>query len=382
MLIYLFFLVLIIAGDFLKIRSKFLLFSIIFLVGIFLCFGYMTGSDWRAYELDYINLQNKISYDGSIEFGYFIYMVPFVVLGINFWHFFIFTKIVLYLIICHFIKKYIPDNFYFAFAIFYCFIAVFAFIDNPMRYLIASILFSYSFKFILDKNFKKYIFVCFISFLFHKSFLIMIPLYFVLNKNFKTKQVVFTFIAFNVLLFLYSEQLILLFKSIDLLSYSTSKSMSEKIGGYIMRDDIVDRQFTFGMLSRYILFIILVLFKKKIEEFSKYGNMAFNSSILSLFILRLALIWPVTVRFIIPFSIFYCVTLAMVISSSPRTMKLKYYTIIMFIYFGALYSQITSAYKYIPYTSYLSYLTSDKPSYSYRSNYNYTHSPYKDKSAR
>lgn len=382
MLIYIFFLGLIITADSLKIQSKFLFFSIIFLVGLFLCFGYMTGSDWRAYELDYENLKNNIYYDRRIEFGYFIYMFPFVALGFDFWHFIIFTKVVLYLIICYFIKKYIPDNFYFAFAIFYCFIAIFIFIDNPMRYLIASTLYLFTFKYIIEKKLLKYIIICLISFLFHKSFLLMFPLYFFLNIRFKTKYVVFTFLAFNVLIFLFSEQLILLFKSIDLLNSFSSSNMREKISGYVLSDDIKDKQFSYGLLSKYIIFIILILFKNKIESFSKYGNIAFNSSILSLIILRFALIWPVTVRFVIPLSIFFCVSLAMVISTSSGIRRMKYYSIIIIIYIGTLYSQITSAYKYIPYSNYLSYLTSDKPSYTYRSNYNYTHSPYKDKSAR
>lgn len=382
MFIYIIFLIVIIAIDLSRNRSKLLLYSVVFLGGLFLCFGYMTGSDWRFYELYYIELQKNIVYNEEIEFGYFVYMLPFILMGINFWSFFIFTKIILYLTISHFIYKYIPKYFYFAFAIFYCFIAIFIFIDNPMRYLIGSVLFLFSFNFILERKLIKFLFVCFLSFLFHKSFLILIPLYFILDKNYKTRYVVIAFISFNILIYIFSSQLILLFKAVDLLTIFNSQNMQGKISEYILRDDIKDKQFTFGLLSKYIIFIILILFKDKIESYSKYGKIIFNSSILTLFILRLALVWPVTVRFVIPLSIFFSVSLAMVVSFSIGFKKLIYYSIILLIYTGTLYSQITSAYKYIPYSNYLSYLTSPKPSYTYRNNYNYINSPYKDKSPR
>lgn len=377
MLIYIFFFVLIILADAIKIQSRFLLYSIIIFVGIFLCFGYMSGSDWREYELEYNNLLKGIPYDASMKIGYLIYMYPFVSLGIYFWHFFIFTKIILYLTSIYFLKKYVPDNFYFAFLIFYCYMGVYLFIDNPMRFFIASTIYLFAFKFVLDKNFKKYLLVCFAASLFHASFALFIPLYFVVNKSYKTRNIVIAFIAFNILLFVFGAQLINLFKSLDFLFNLNSQKLNEQVSSYVLSDSVVDRQFTFGLLAKYVVFIILILFKDRIVSQSKYGNIAFNCSILSLFILRFALIWAITVRFVIPLSIFYCITIAMVISYSKGYSKLMYYFIFLIIYFGALFSQVTSAAKYIPYTSYLYYIGFDKPSYYYRDRYNDTHSPFK-----
>lgn len=378
MLIYFFFLILIIIIDLLKVQSKLILASTIVLVGLFLCFGYMTGSDWRYYELDYNELNIKNYSNIDYELGYFFYMLPFKYLGIGFWPFFIFTKVILYSINIHFLRKYLAENFYIAFAIFFCLFAVFEFIDNPMRNLIASTIFLFAYQFILEKKFAKYLLISIFAILFHKALFLMIPLYFILNRNYKTKNIVVLFVVFNILLFVFNEQLILIFKTIDFLSFSDSQKYGQQISGYILSDKIRDNPFSLGLISRYFIFIILVLFKNKIESYSKYGNIAFNSSIVTLYILRLALVWPIIGRFAIPFSIFYCVTLATVISCSKGTSKLRYYFIFILIYSGVLYTQITTVYKYIPYSNYLFYIGYDKPSYQFRSDYNFIHGPYKN----
>lgn len=377
MWIYIFILSIIILAALLNVRSQFVFFSLIIIVGIFLCFGYMTGSDWREYELVYNNLFTNISYNNRMEIGYYFYMLPFVFLGINFWSFFILTKIILYSINVYFLKKFIPLKFYFAFFVFFCLFAMFEFIDNPMRNLIASTIYLFAIKSILDKDIKKYLIICFIAFLFHKSLIFMIPFYFILNKSFKTKKVIIYFVLFNIILLVYSSQLIHVFKLVDLLSSYFSNRMNTQISAYILSDNINDK-FTFGLLSRYLIFIILILSKDRIENFSKYGKVAFNASIITLYLHRLVLIWPITLRLSLPFSILFCVSIAMIISVYKRDLKYVYYSVLTFIYLGIAFTQITSSYKYIPYTNYLYYLGDDKPSYYYRSNYNFENSPYKN----
>jgi hypothetical protein len=358
------------------------MYAIIGLVGLFLCFGYMTGSDWRAYELSYTNLQNGNFSEDYIEIGYKIYMILFINLGIGFWPFFIFTKFCLYLITCYFIKKHIPDNFYLAFAIYYCFMGIFVFIDNPMRYLIGSTIFLFSFKYILNKNFLKYVVLCLFAALFHKSFLALIFLYFFLNKSYKTSSIIIFFIALNILMIFFSDHLIQLSKSFNFLYSIDYKNYREIVSSYLLADDINDKQFSLGLLSRYLIFIILILSRKKIVSSSKYGNIAFNSAILTIYLLRFAFVWPIVMRIAIPLSVFYCVTLGLVVSNSYGLKKISTYSFLIIIYSGVLFSQITSAYKYIPYTSYLQYIGIDKPDYSYRDNYNYFYSPYKHKKSR
>ena len=74
---------------------------------VFLCFGYMTGSDWRSYEPMYDNVSiDNLFYDYYWEPGYYIWMLLFKVFHLNFWFFFITTKVLVFLAFLHTINKY------------------------------------------------------------------------------------------------------------------------------------------------------------------------------------------------------------------------------------------------------------------------------------
>ena len=76
----------------------------------------MCGSDWRGYEIMYnrIDLDNLFS-DYYAEPGYYIYMLGFKYLKIDFWIFFIFTKVVVFFIIVKALIKYSDKEKYIAF---------------------------------------------------------------------------------------------------------------------------------------------------------------------------------------------------------------------------------------------------------------------------
>ena len=104
--IYVFIYLLILAfAIFLKLgRTRSFNILLFFFLGGFLCLGYMTGSDWRQYEVRYESLtQEGIP---VIEFGWYFYQYVFKFIGIKFWHFFIFTKIICFAISINFLRKY------------------------------------------------------------------------------------------------------------------------------------------------------------------------------------------------------------------------------------------------------------------------------------
>ena len=73
-------------GGHVKTEEKLLL----IVLGIFLCTGYMTGSDWRGYELDYYDvnsIEDCLSKPG--EFVFYIVCMILNKLGIDFWFFWI-----------------------------------------------------------------------------------------------------------------------------------------------------------------------------------------------------------------------------------------------------------------------------------------------------
>src|SRR5690606_9649569 len=86
------------------------------LVGIitmlFFCFGYMTGSDWRTYELFYTTPVNDVVAISYFEPGYILLNNIFRFLGLEFWHWFIVIKCITYIIWLWFFNKFSGQYFF------------------------------------------------------------------------------------------------------------------------------------------------------------------------------------------------------------------------------------------------------------------------------
>lgn len=90
------------------------------LLCLFLCFGYMTGTDWRVYEDIYTHINfNNLFYNYFQEPGYYIYMLPFRFFNIDFFVFFIFTKVLCYISIINKLITYCEQYRYIGLMYFY-----------------------------------------------------------------------------------------------------------------------------------------------------------------------------------------------------------------------------------------------------------------------
>ena len=107
-------------------------------IAIFLCCGFMCGSDWRSYETLYyeMSLRNPFE-DLLMEPGLFVLMYPFRLLGINYWIFSIAIKLVCFAIFYKFIFKYAGRYKYLALMFFISFYGIYLLVDAPMRNLCA-----------------------------------------------------------------------------------------------------------------------------------------------------------------------------------------------------------------------------------------------------
>lgn len=379
MLLYIAVLFFLISIHFINIKNQYTNLIVFVLLGIFLCMGYMTGSDWRSYEQMYVTLDlNSLNYDGRVEYGYYLYMVLGKKLGLSFWAFFIITKFIIWGIFFQFLKKYSSREFYLNLAIFVAFFGLYLFIDNPMRNLIGATIYLYSYKFILKRKFYSYAIICIIASLFHLSFLLFIPFYFILNRSFDVKKVVWLYIGLNIFLLLFSEQLILIFQGLDIFAMQFYGRFQEQVSKYVLDETLKDNPLAIGLLIKHVIFIIVLYNKNKIVKFNKYGNIIFNTTIITLFLMRFIYIWPIILRLIVPFSILYCVSFGAIIKNSKRYKynRYAYYVIFVVLMYGTMLNTVTGSYKYIPYTNHLSYIMEKPIPYSIRSNYNLKNSPY------
>lgn len=347
------------------------------IIGLFLCFGYMTGTDWREYEKFYTQIiQTKGSPFSYItyEVGYWLYQKIFVILKVDFWHFFIFTKIVLFIIFIKAIKEYCPPK-YFWLAMTY-FIPIYGFslfIDNPMRNVITIAIFLWSFKYIINRSLLKFILCTIIAISIHYSAIVLLLFYFFYEKKYRTSYIIIVYVILNIL-FLSPT---LLYGAADFL-LGWIPPIGEKIQAYSSGMVLAGKGklFSLGFVSNNIIFILLISFRKNIEQI-KYGNTFFIFAVLYLIFYRMGLTIEVLGRFQLYLCVFFTISLVSMISAFTARSKILYACYIFFIALIPTVYYLRMDYRYVPYTNYLHYI-GKKVTYEERSNYNKLHSPYKD----
>lgn len=335
---------------------------------LFLCFGYMNGSDWRNYEIEFYEIDSFREVWGyGREKGYTLIGYFFKLIGLSFWHYAITIKLIGYYIFLTFYKKYSESNL-FGLIFFFANFSLFLWLDHPARNFCAILVYLFSFKYIFEKSFVKYLLIIFLATFFHLSALFLLPVYF-FNKSY-SRNIYIILVIISVILFL---------TSYALLPYITSLFepffFFNRFDAYL-NEMYIGKSMNVFRYSLNIFIIVLAIIKKKKFEIYKYGTLMLNLSIIYLLFFSIGNINVILFRF----NLYYAIPFAILISYLFTIMhslrkKIFKYAIIM-ISFLYMYQLITKDFRYIPYTNYLSFSFQAKPNYYYRSNYNYNNSPY------
>lgn len=345
---------------------------------VFLCFGYMTGTDWKQYEFMYDNLDfNKFFYGYSAEPGYYLYMMLFKKCGVSFWAFFIFTKIIIFIIIYKALFDCCKESFWLALVYFIPWFGFYMFIDNPMRNCIAVAVFTLSVRYIIDRNFWKFFFLILIAGSFHVTALFMIPFYFVLTKN--PNKYVWAVIFVVVNLFFAKRELLvdIITKVCVLIPYFRNKLIT-----YFVLDSVFveGKLFSFGLLWQTGLFVLMLCYKERIIDVigDKMGLFAFNCAMVFMLFVRLGTTIPMFGRIQLYFSVYLVICIGLVVLSFDYHSRWLFACLLLAVSFYTCYDRMTSSDRYVPYTNHITYaVKGERPSYSIRYFYNYRHSPYK-----
>lgn len=144
-----------------------------FIVG----FRYEVGVDWEGYRnvFQRISNQSLIFSEQYMEFGYF-YINKFIsILGLSYeWMFFSAALISWYFIFKSLPTQLLPLLVFFLFVDEYFFWSL-----NGVRQFIAISIWMFASKYIIDKSLIKYLVYLFVASLFHKSVLLLLPMYFI-----------------------------------------------------------------------------------------------------------------------------------------------------------------------------------------------------------
>lgn len=374
MLIYYFVLLLCYWASLLK--DKILVFSILSFIAFFLCAGYMTGSDWPVYE----ELYNYMTFERVLEsreewgYGYLQSFCKFI--GIDFWGFHIFFKLLVFVSICYF-TNFLKINVALFIAFFLPELGLFLFIDCPFRNLIAMGAFCFSIKYLLERNMWLYFVFVAIATLFHASSLILFPLYFIANAKLRNIIWIILFVFVNFL----SYNIDFLVKNIFFHLFNISEFAKDKLMNYFIDDKYLQDKVNIGTIYRIIVFAIIIYYRKGIEDSHKYGRYIFNLSMFFFMLYPIGISIKIFARFSIFTNLFYIATMVLMLYI-PKSAQVKSLLFLIFFLWGGLrmYVNITSNSHYIPYTNYFQYIFQEELPYSYRSNYNMQKSPYNNRS--
>lgn len=345
-----------------------------FIIAIFICGGYMCGSDWRNYETLYNSIDfSNLFYNYYMEYGFYIYMLPFKYLHIDFWAFMIFTKFLCYLSIISFIKEYAKGLKYVALLFFLPFFGYYLFIDNPLRNLIAVSVFLCSFKYIINRDLKRFLILFLIAISFHISAIVMPFLYVVLAR--KVSSRIFLIILIASFIFINNA---LLRAIISLFSFN--QFVQWKIEAYLMGDgsEGMGQIFSIKMLICLMFFITTLCFRKSLLKKDVRPEII-DGSLWYVILYKIGLSLHIFYRFQLYLSVLYCISIASIALIVSLRSRPYYLTMIFGLCLASLMKLKDEGVKYVPYTNYfVTSITDPGLPYSIRSSYNYKHTPYKE----
>lgn len=356
-----------------KVDSKYKYIYLMLLV-LFICFGYMTGTDWRVYELLY-NQANFNFESNSKEIGFYSLISVFNYIGVSYWIFVISLKIFVFVFLVLFVRElniniwfylflFLPDNGYFLF------------IDNPLRNFIAYGFVYLSFHYLMKGSYKIFFLLFFLALSFHYSSIVVLLMFFFRNKTFRNRTIIVATLILIAIAF-----------SVDLMmSFYLKLALSnplinERLSLYIVTADSSSVIFNPGTIVKFIVLLLVLKNRKVIETEIKYGNIIITFFTIYMFIYPFSISFIIFQRFAFFYQPFYYASVIILFYViRGNILKFVFLSVFVVLSFYKLHSTITSDYRYVPYSNYLFYcMKGDLPDYQTRDSYNKIGSPYKTK---
>lgn len=297
--------------------------------------SYFVGSDSINYTADFRNQLdiNYFYFRPEVEYGYQILKYIILLFTKNyFWLFFISSIIVLFCYLSFF-KKYSKDYFLSVF-IFITF-GFYTFYFNGLRQGIAMAISILAIPFLFKDKFLKFFLIILIASLFHKTALIMVLFYFIINLKVKMEyKIIIVFLGSLGLSSFVIEYLALVNNK-----YESYAEVSEKSGGYLT------------LLFYFLIGIFIYIYMKKYRitsiEFNKLAQLYFCGVAFLIPVAMLGAAASGPQRFL-----FYFVwTVTLLLPYIFYTIKIKY-MYVLFIFLSIIYFYLTTSSfsNLIPYT--------------------------------
>lgn len=336
---------------------------------IFLCFGYMVGSDWRGYELEYLAGSDRYNTEpiSSFFIQYFHNIIP------DYWLFVGLLKCV-YLWTVFLVIRKLTDYTSSTVSLLLNLMLMYMLISNPLRFMIAMIFINIALCYFIDGitshfNWRKVLIIgglIVLSALSHNScvlFVVIFPLLFFFKNVTKWNRVIL-FLVYAVLIILTTN-----IGAIDefknyLNLYFMARGEFQDYSAYAADEESIS---LVGNMLKIGFFALVLLSRDKVlKAFPNYGGLCYSLTVLYFFLDRVLLVIPSGFRIVIPLCFFYAVYLVFVVKC--------YYKVglIFIIYILIAYTRsLFATHVFLPYSNSIYYIFTGHKTYEERNVYNY-----------
>ncbi len=344
------------------------------LIGIFLCTGYMTGTDWQLYELFYNSAKFSEQAAENKEFGYFWLQGLIARTGVDFWFFHIVVKLLVFYTLVYFIRSFKVNVFLFL-ALFIPEVGLYLFVDCPFRNMIAFGFTLLAFKQLFDNKILLYFVFVTIATFFHLSAVIMVLIYFVYKINIK----IYLVLIITIISYIAAFNIEFLIEKVYIPLADMSPIVKDRLKGYFLNTRYIAGEINRGTYVRLFILLILLLFKQNIISGDKKIQYIYNITILFILIYPFGVSMKILHRFsiyLIPFYVFSVIYLLQ--SFQIKTNKYILYSFFALWSLMQTYVLVIYDYRYVPYSNYLvHWVKKDLQDFEYRADFNKKYSPYK-----
>lgn len=369
--------------------SKELSLGVCFLLMLFLCFGYMTGSDWRAYESEY--------YDEftvrMVEPGYMLLSNMFSRMGVNFWVFHILFKCLFFMVFIQFFSSYVgkrkgkvrptpvvskgsarilvrPHNeFYCGLMLWVASFGLYMLINCPFRNVIACTFVIPAFTCLLQKRYVWYYVLVLLAISFHYSALLMLFLPLVKIDKLSTRVLVIIYVVVMLVMAIGGSHIIF-----TLVSRYLPPVLQERILFY--EESAEGRVFSIGLIPRLLCLWGILTYRTKIVRRYKYGSQVLSFCYFYLIISLVYYAFPVLFRSALFLAPFYILGIVYVLDSMKLSLKIPAKLVWFAIALAITFTTVRTS-TYVPYTNILYHVVTGKMyDYDFRDKYNPRVSPY------
>lgn len=337
----------------------------VFLLFIFLCFGYMTGSDWRGYEIGYNYSQDSLS-NATYELGFYYLIDVFHRIIPDFWV----TLALLKCIYLHSVIKILrvlSRKWVASLALLMPLSLLFMVVDNPLRYMVANIFVNYSIFFVLKEKWLWALLFMLVAPLFQVTTIIVFPLFcFILLKDriVRINRYVLI-ILYLIVTVVFAFPSVITQKIEDLSNLMVVVFNTRSYSSYFVNSN--SEVFTIGSALKAIIAIFVLLKKNSIINSSRFGKEICLFTIMYLFFDRILVIIPSGFRLAVPFSYFFASGIISIMEEQRNVLKKLFLPVL---YFLILTSSLTRGYVYIPYSNSIYYIITEHKPYDERDRYN------------